>query len=179
MAVSEVTVIGTLPSGDTTSSVTYFIIDRAKNAIVGQVVLPNASNQHNSVSMTVKVPSAGGPHDIGTFDDAGNFRAAEFLRVVGAVGGERAGSVSGSIPEGPTTANVNYFVVERSANAIVGNITLPNASTFARTFRLDVQVANLSGDLDVGLFDGSGTFVPAGFTVEVPSFPTGAVGPRG
>jgi hypothetical protein len=89
MAVSEVTVIGTLPSGDTTSSVTYFIIDRAKNAIVGQVVLPNASKQINSVSMAVKVPSAGGPHDIGTFDDAGNFHACGFLRVVGAVGGER------------------------------------------------------------------------------------------
>jgi hypothetical protein len=88
-------------------------------------------------------------------------------------------TVSGTIPEGPTTANVTYFVVERSANAIVGHITLPNASTFARTFRLGVQVASLSGDFDVGLFDDSGTFVPAGFTVEVPRSPTGAVGPRG
>jgi hypothetical protein len=88
-------------------------------------------------------------------------------------------TVSGTIPEGPTTANVTYFVVEKSANAIVGHITLPNASTFARTFRLGVRVANLSGDFKVGVFDESGTFVPAGFTVEVPRSPTGAVGPRG
>jgi TPR repeat protein len=89
MAVSEVTVIGTLPSGDTTSSVTYFIVDRLKNAIVGQAVLPNDSNMINAVSMAVRVPSAGGPYDIGTFDDAGNFQAAGFLRVISAVGGER------------------------------------------------------------------------------------------
>lgn len=87
-------------------------------------------------------------------------------------------TVSGRVPEasGSPAGSTTYFVVDKAKNAIVGNITLPNAPTFAHTFRLSVRVASLSGEFDVGLFDDSGTFVPAGFTVEVP---TGAVGPRG
>ena len=88
-------------------------------------------------------------------------------------------TVTGSIANGPTTANVTYFVVDRGRNAVVGNITLPDASTVSHAFRLNVQVPNPSGSLDVGSFDDSGKFVSAGFTVEGGQLPAGAVGPQG
>ncbi|WP_131802863.1 hypothetical protein [Mesorhizobium sp. ORS 3428] len=80
-AVMEVTVRGTLPVGDTTENVTYFILDTAKRAIVGQVILPKAVPRSLAVSLTVKVPSTAGSLAIGTFDDGGNFQVASFLRV--------------------------------------------------------------------------------------------------
>jgi hypothetical protein len=80
-AVIEVTVRGVLPIGNATGNVTYFILDTAKSAIVGQVILPNAVKQSHAVALTVKVPSTAGSLAIGTFDDGGNFQAANFLRV--------------------------------------------------------------------------------------------------
>src|SRR5882724_5964944 len=80
-AVMEVTVRGVLPIGDTTENVTYFILDTAKSAIVGQVVLPKAVKRSLAVAFTVKVPSTAGSLAIGTFDDGGNFQVASFLRV--------------------------------------------------------------------------------------------------
>ncbi len=88
-------------------------------------------------------------------------------------------TVSGRIPDGPTTGNVTYFVVDKSRNAIVGSITLPNASKVSHAFRLNVRVASLSDSYDVGLFDEAGEFASAGFTVEAPKPLEGAVGPRG
>ncbi|MDX8482047.1 hypothetical protein RFN28_26815 [Mesorhizobium sp. VK24D] len=80
-AVMEVSVRGTLPVGDTTENVTYFILDTAKSTIVGQVILPNAVTRSLAVSLTVKVPSAAGSLAIGTFDEGGTFQVASFLRV--------------------------------------------------------------------------------------------------
>ncbi|CDX40904.1 hypothetical protein MPLDJ20_310002 [Mesorhizobium plurifarium] len=80
-AAMEVCVRGVLPIGDTTENVTYFILDSAKNTIVGQVILPKAAKQSLAVSLTVKVPSTAGSFAIGTFDDGGNFQVASFLRV--------------------------------------------------------------------------------------------------
>ncbi len=79
LAASEIIVTGTLPKGRTTKSVTYFIID-PNNTIVGQVLLPDAAEQFNSVSITLKVPNASASYTIGTFDDHG-FHAADFLSV--------------------------------------------------------------------------------------------------
>jgi len=81
--VMEVTVRGVLPIGDTTENETYFILDAAKAAIVGQVMLPKAVKQSLAVAITVKVPSTAGSFAIGTFDDSGNFQVASFLRVEG------------------------------------------------------------------------------------------------
>jgi hypothetical protein len=81
MAAVEVTVTGTLPSGNTTGTVTYFIIDKSSNTIVGQVMLPDAAKQNNSVAITVKVPSSTGSFAVGTFGDEGNFQPSGFLRV--------------------------------------------------------------------------------------------------
>ncbi|PBB22149.1 hypothetical protein CK228_24760 [Mesorhizobium sp. WSM4312] len=80
-AVMEVTVRGALPIGDTTENVPYFILDTAKSAIVGQVILPKAVKRSLAVAVTVKVPAAAGSFAIGTFDDGGNFQACSFLRV--------------------------------------------------------------------------------------------------
>jgi pyridoxine/pyridoxamine 5'-phosphate oxidase len=85
-------------------------------------------------------------------------------------------TVSGSIPQGQTTANVTYFVVDRARNAVVGNITLPDASTVANSFRLNVRVPQLSDNFDVGTMSDDGEFVSAGFTIETLTAPTGAVG---
>ncbi|SDA98565.1 hypothetical protein [Mesorhizobium qingshengii] len=80
-AVMEVTVRGVLPIGDATGNVTYFILDTAKSAIVGQVILPAAVKRSLAVAITVKVPSNAGSFAIGTFDDSGNFQVASLLRV--------------------------------------------------------------------------------------------------
>ncbi|MGX5831011.1 hypothetical protein [Mesorhizobium sp. 43Arga] len=80
-SVMEIAVRGVLPIGDTTENVTYFILDTAKSAIVGQVILPRAVKQSLAVAVTVKVPAAAGSLAIGTFDHGGNFQACSFLRV--------------------------------------------------------------------------------------------------
>jgi len=88
-------------------------------------------------------------------------------------------TVSGSIPHGPTTAIVTYFIVDRARGAIVGNVNLPNASLVSRAFRLTVRVPNPSDTLDVGVFDQAGDFASAGFTLELPQESSGAAGPVG
>jgi len=92
-------------------------------------------------------------------------------------------TVSGRIPDvstaGSRTASTTYFVVDKDKNAIVGNITLPNTPKPHSAFRIVVRVPSGSKSFDVGVFDDAGGFVSAGFTVEVPEPPSGAVGPRG
>jgi hypothetical protein len=83
LAVAEVTVTGVLPVGDTSGAIPYFIVDTATDAVVARVILPDAVRQYNTVSMIIKIPSAGGPHAIGTFGEAGDFRPSTFLRVGG------------------------------------------------------------------------------------------------
>jgi hypothetical protein len=80
LAANDITITGTLPNGNTTRSVTYFIIDPTTNTIVGQVVLPDAVKQNNSVSLTLKVPKASSSYAIGTFDND-SFHASSFLSV--------------------------------------------------------------------------------------------------
>lgn len=86
-------------------------------------------------------------------------------------------TVSGAIPGGPTTNTVTYFVMDRAKNTVVGNIMLPNASENIRRFRLVVPAPSFSDSFDVGVFDNAGNFVSAGFTIEAPQAPRGAVGP--
>jgi hypothetical protein len=89
LAAFELVVTGTLPNGNTTKTITHFIIDTTRNGIVSQVVLPDAVKQNNSVSLLVKVPSLSGSFSIGTFDDAGNFQMSTFLRVSNPAGDHR------------------------------------------------------------------------------------------
>jgi hypothetical protein len=80
-AVSDVTVSGTLPSGETTAAVNYFIMDMATKTVVGYLVLPNATKLTTKVLITVKVPSASASYSIGTFTEGGEFQPASFLTV--------------------------------------------------------------------------------------------------
>lgn len=84
--------------------------------------------------------------------------------------------VSGRIKKGPTTHNITYFVLDKSNNAIVGSFMLPDASSQVNLFKIPVKVPTLSS-FDVGTYDETGRFVSAGFTIETPSMPTGAIGP--
>jgi hypothetical protein len=86
-------------------------------------------------------------------------------------------TVSGLTPNGSTAGSTTYFVVDRDHGAIVGNINLPNMAN--RAFRITVRVPGGSTGLDVGVFDDAGKFTSAGFTVDVPAPPSGAVGPKG
>ena len=79
-AAHEITVTGALPQGETTSSVTFFVIDTTTNTVVGQVALPNAVKRFTSVSIPIKVPTASASYAIGTFDENG-FQASSFLSV--------------------------------------------------------------------------------------------------
>jgi len=79
-AAHEITVIGTLPEGDTTSNVSYVILDTISNTVVGQVVLPNAVKRRMAVKLTIKVPTANASYAIGTFEENG-FQASSFLSV--------------------------------------------------------------------------------------------------
>ena len=81
LALSEITVTGTLPNGSTTGVVTHFIVDTATGTIVGQVMLPDAAQQNKSVAITIKVPSDRAEYSIGTFDSNGNFQPSSFLHV--------------------------------------------------------------------------------------------------
>jgi hypothetical protein len=91
----EVTVTGTLPVGNTTANVTYLIVDRARNAIVGQVVLPDAMPQSTGVAIPIRVPSGGGSLEIGTFDANGAFQPCAFLSVSGPGGAPPPGGPVG------------------------------------------------------------------------------------
>jgi hypothetical protein len=77
----EIVVSGTLPKGETTQNLTYWIVDRDTNAIVSQVVLPDRSNQFNRVDMRLKVARLSTAFQIGTFGTNGAFTPAEFLSV--------------------------------------------------------------------------------------------------
>lgn len=86
-------------------------------------------------------------------------------------------TVSGLVPSGLAAGTTTYFVVDRDHGSIVGNINLPNMAN--RAFRITVRVPGGSTGLDVGVFDEAGKFTSAGFTVDVPATPSGAVGPKG
>ncbi|MER9952498.1 DUF4347 domain-containing protein [Mesorhizobium sp. M0047] len=86
-------------------------------------------------------------------------------------------TVSGLIPSGSMGGSTTYFVVDKDHGAIVGNINLPNMAN--KPFRITVRVPSESSGLDVGVFDETGKFTSAGFTVDVPAPPSGAVGSRG
>ena len=87
----ELVVTGRLPEGSTTKAVTYFIVDTARNVIVGQVMLPDVAPGSMAVSLVVRIPPSAGPFAIGTFDDSGSFVAAGFLSVDGPAPGGPGG----------------------------------------------------------------------------------------
>ncbi|WP_342710755.1 hypothetical protein AAFG13_00185 [Bradyrhizobium sp. B124] len=78
---NEILVTGSLPRGETTQNVTYFVVDQATKTIVSQVILPDASDRFNAVEMRVKVGRYVSAYDIGTFNANGEFTVCPFLSV--------------------------------------------------------------------------------------------------
>jgi hypothetical protein len=95
LAAFEITVTGTLPTGNTTGTVTHFIIDKATGTIVSQIILPDAAKQFNSVAIAVKVPSATASYAVGTFDSNGDFQPSSFLSVSSPAGHQRPSGAVG------------------------------------------------------------------------------------
>lgn len=89
--IKEIIVSGPIAAGPTTAVVTYFVVDKARNAIVGNINLPNASAQSRAFKMTVKVPSFVENIDVGTFDGAGRFVSAGFTVEAGTTPGGAVG----------------------------------------------------------------------------------------
>jgi len=77
----EILVTGNLPRGQTTQNVTYFVVDGDTKVIVSQVTLPDASNRFHAVEIRLKVARLSGAYAIGTFQQDGDFKPAEFLSV--------------------------------------------------------------------------------------------------
>jgi hypothetical protein len=91
----EIVVSGSLPRGETTQTVTFFIVDRATKTIVSQVNLPDASNSFNAVEMRLKVGRYASAYDIGTFDANGEFKLCQFISVRSSLNPLQPGGPSG------------------------------------------------------------------------------------
>jgi hypothetical protein len=87
----EIIVSGTLPKGETTQNLTYFIVEHDTKAIVSQVFLPNASNRIDNVHMLLKVARVCTSYEIGTFEANDEFKPVQFLSVRGDLNPSPAG----------------------------------------------------------------------------------------
>jgi hypothetical protein len=91
-------------------------------------------------------------------------------------------TITGALPEGKTTANVTYFVVDTATNTIVSTIALPDAVERKTSVSVALKVPKPSVSFAIGTFE-DGVFQASSFlSVRNPtSNPThsGAVGPAG
>jgi hypothetical protein len=178
LAAYDITIEGSLPKGDTTRTVTHFIIERTRKTIVGQVVLPDAVQQHNLVSVSLKVPNASASYAVGTFDNDG-FHASSFLSVSNPTSNQRpsgaVGTITGTLPKGDATQTVTYFITD--SDTIVGQIVLPDAVQQNNSVSVTLKVPNASASYAVGTFDSDGFHASSFLSVRNPKVPTGAVGP--
>jgi hypothetical protein len=182
----DITIEGTLPKGDTTRTVTHLILERTSNTLVGQVVLPDAVQQNNLVSVRLKVPDVNKSYVIGTFD-GDEFHESSFLSIrnptsnrrpggaVGTIPGGAVGTITGTLPKGVATQTVTYFITD--SNTIVGQIELPDAVQQNNSVSVTVKVPNASASYAVGTFDSDGFHASSFLSVRNPKVPTGAVGP--
>jgi hypothetical protein len=91
-------------------------------------------------------------------------------------------TITGTLPEGKTTATVTYFIADMATNTIVGTVALPDAVERKTSVSMTVKVPKPSASLAIGTFE-DGVFHPSSFlSVRNPaSNPThsGTVGPAG
>ena len=81
-------------------------------------------------------------------------------------------AISGTLPEGKTTANVTYFVADMATNTVVGTVALPDAVERKTAVSLILKVAKPSASFAIGTFK-DGVFHASSFL----SVRSGAVGP--
>ena len=193
LAAYEITVTGTLPEGKTTANITYLIADTVTNTVVGTVTLPDCVEPKTAVSMTLKVANPSASFAIGTFED-GAFHPSSLLSVrnpisnlthSGPVGPITSSSgilaaheitVTGTLPEGKTTANVTYYIGDRVTNTIVGTVALPDAIEPKTPVLLTLKVAKPSASFAIGTFEDGAFHASSFLSVRNPTH-SGAVGP--
>jgi hypothetical protein len=89
-------------------------------------------------------------------------------------------TITGTLPEGKTTANVTYFIADTATNTIVGTVALPDAVERKTSVSLTLKVPKPSASLAIGTFK-DGVFHASSFlSVRNPTSNlthSGAVGP--
>ena len=81
-------------------------------------------------------------------------------------------TITGTLPEGKTTANLTYFIADTATNTIVGTVALPDAVERKTSVSLTLKVPKPSASFAIGTFT-DGVFHPSSFL----SVRSGAVGP--
>ena len=91
-------------------------------------------------------------------------------------------TITGTLPEGKTTATVTYFIADTATNTIVGTVALPDAVERKTSVSLTLKVPKPSASLAIGTFE-DGVFHASSFlSVRNPTSNlthSGAVGPSG
>ncbi|MHC2335480.1 hypothetical protein [Bradyrhizobium sp. USDA 4454] len=72
-------------------------------------------------------------------------------------------TVTGSLPHGPTSQNVTYFVIDRSSKTIVSQVILPDASELFKAVEMRLKVGRYASAYDIGTFDANGEFTACPF----------------
>jgi len=91
-------------------------------------------------------------------------------------------TVTGALPEGETTENVSYFIVDTTNNTVVGHVVLPNAVKRKTEVALSVRVPTANASFAIGTFEESGFKASSFLSVRNPSTnnpPLAAVGRAG
>jgi hypothetical protein len=63
-------------------------------------------------------------------------------------------TIIGTLPEGKTTANVTYFIVDMATNTLVGTVALPDAVERKTSVSLTLKVPKPSTSFAIGTFKG-------------------------
>jgi hypothetical protein len=78
LAAGKITVSGPIADGETTSQVSYFVVEKATGAVLGRFVLPSASLAMHSFRLQVDVAALVDAYDAGVFGPDGLFRSSNF-----------------------------------------------------------------------------------------------------
>ena len=88
--------------------------------------------------------------------------------------------VSGALPNGETTQNVTYWIIDRDTNAIVSQVVLPDRSNQFNRVEMRLKVARLSSAFQIGTFAANAEFKLVEFlSVRSELNPSSSNGPIG
>jgi len=89
-------------------------------------------------------------------------------------------TITGALPEGKTTANITYFIVDTLTNTLVGTVALPNAAQPKTSVSLTLKVPRPSTSFAIGTFKDGAFHASSVLSVRNPNSNitrTGAAGP--